>query len=806
MRHHLSIRARHRDAFRFPTAASSFAVPFRQAVLVGALLLAAASPALSQTRVKLSTIIPGTENVQLVLNGDFQSQGSLTTTNTHPFPTGWTRQADMFADPGTNMALVNRAVVARAAVGGSVCQYKRTINLQPNTDYMLSAYLWNMGDSTNHVTTVIDMNDAPQEPQITLSYSDANADQGYFVYRSFNTANTGSNVTLRIFYDSLVGTGTASKYYPIGAQWDNLAITRLADFVAPQASGTGGNLRPVVSLDAPSDGTNIVSPDTPVSLPLAASASDYDGTIAKVEFYAGTNKLGETAASPYTLLWPIPGSGAYQLTAVATDNQGATTVSAPVTISATVPTGPALPAVPALSILQSGAGLSIYWPTSLTALSLQFATNLPASSWLPITNVPVVTGTQYNVALPNAGQQRYFRLGTTVDPSTLTHKMLLGYQGWFACPGDGSPMNKWVHWFDSQTPTADNATVDFWPDISELDPDELFATAMTLPDGSPAKVYSPWNQKTVLRHFKWMKDNDLDGVFLQRFTSELSSSSSFAWRNGVAANVRLGAETYGRVFAIMYDISGQNEATLVSTLTNDWAYLVNTLQITNSPRYIRHKGKPVVTIWGFGFASRVNTPAEAQTAIDFFKGAGCTVMGGVPGSWRTLSGDSQTNTAWTAAYRSFDIISPWTVGRYSTISGADSYKTGTLMLDLADTASHGIEYMPVVFPGFSWTNLNGGPFNQIPRLGGTFYWRQIYNAIGAGCGMLYGAMFDEMNEGTSMFKMAPTPAQLPAQGAFVPLNIDGTALPSDWYLRLAGQATKMLRHDIPLQSQIPITP
>ena len=43
-----------------------------------------------------------------------------------------------------------------------------------------------------------------------------------------------------------------------------------------------------------------------------------------------------------------------------------------------------------------------------------------------------------------------------------------------------------------------------------------------MPDGSAAKVYSPWNQKTVLRHFKWMKDNDVDGVFLQRFTSELS--------------------------------------------------------------------------------------------------------------------------------------------------------------------------------------------------------------------------------------------------------------------------------------------
>ena len=62
------------------------------------------------------------------------------------------------------------------------------------------------------------------------------------------------------------------------------------------------------------------------------------------------------------------------------------------------------------------------------------------------------------------------------------------------------------------------------------------------------------------------------------------------------------------------------------------------------------------------------------------------------------------------------------------------------------------------------------------------------------------------DEGTSMFKMAATPADLPAQGTFVPLNIDGQNLPSDWYLRLADQAGRMLRGDIPLQPTIPIVP
>ena len=69
--------------------------------------------------------------------------------------------------------------------------------------------------------------------------------------------------------------------------------------------------------------------------------------------------------------------------------------------------------------------------------------------------------------------------------------------------------------------------------------------------------------KTILRHFAWMHDYGIDGVFLQRFTSELSSTSSADWRNQAAYNCRAGAEAYGRVFAIMYDISGQNSNTLV---------------------------------------------------------------------------------------------------------------------------------------------------------------------------------------------------------------------------------------------------
>jgi hypothetical protein len=166
-----------------------------------------------QTLLSLPSITPGTEQTQLVYNGDFQSQGPLLN-GAYPSPTGWSRAADMFTGAGVNTVPTDQSVVALARVDGGapVCMYSRTVNLLPNTDYVLSAYLWNMGDSANHVTTVVDFNDAPQEPQLTLSWSNPDADQGYFAYRSFNTVNTGASVLVRVFYDGFAGTGATAAY------------------------------------------------------------------------------------------------------------------------------------------------------------------------------------------------------------------------------------------------------------------------------------------------------------------------------------------------------------------------------------------------------------------------------------------------------------------------------------------------------------------------------------------------------------------------------------------------------------------
>jgi len=94
-----------------------------------------------------------------------------------------------------------------------------------------------------------------------------------------------------------------------------------------------------------------------------------------------------------------------------------------------------------------------------------------------------------------------------VDPSTLTGKVMTGYQGWFNCEGDGAHLG-WTHWTKDREKTfgPGNITVDLWPDVSEYDDDELYITAFTYEDGSPVKTFSSHNRKTVVRHFKWMAD------------------------------------------------------------------------------------------------------------------------------------------------------------------------------------------------------------------------------------------------------------------------------------------------------------
>ncbi|MCK6422504.1 MAG: Ig-like domain-containing protein, partial [Aquabacterium sp.] len=118
------------------------------------------------------------------------------------------------------------------------------------------------------------------------------------------------------------------------------------------------NTPPSVSLTSPAPGTTYTAPAT---IALAASASDTDGSVAKVEFYAGATKIGEDSTAPYALNWSSVPVGSYSLTAVATDNAGATSTSTAVNVTVTAP--PNTP--PSVSLTSPAPGTTYTAPATI---------------------------------------------------------------------------------------------------------------------------------------------------------------------------------------------------------------------------------------------------------------------------------------------------------------------------------------------------------------------------------------------------------------------------------------------------------
>ena len=140
-----------------------------------------------------------------------------------------------------------------------------------------------------------------------------------------------------------------------------------------------------------------------------------------------------------------------------------------------------------------------------------------------------------------------------------------------------------------------------------------------------------------------------------------------------------------------------------------------------------------------------------------------------------------------------DIISPWAVGRFGAERTAEDMQKKMIAPDVAWCDEQKRAYLPVVWPGFSWHNLRAGQakFEQIPRLKGDFLWRQCLAAKQGGATMVYVAMFDELDEGTAIFKCTSNPPV--GESPF----LKDAELPSDHYLWLTGQAGRMLRGQLP---------
>lgn len=388
----------------------------------------------------------------------------------------------------------------------------------------------------------------------------------------------------------------------------------------------------------------------------------------------------------------------------------------------------------------------------------------------------------------------------------LDHRLIVGYQGWFGCPHDFEANLGWQHWFAGEA-RPELLTVDLLPSLRGLKPEDLCDTGLPRADGrGTVWLYSAESPPVVARHFAWMREHGIDGAAAQRFIHAVVSDPARERRSDhVLKNVQAAAEKNGRVFFVVYDVSGANPQTVTDDIRADWRHLVNDLQLTASSAYLRDGGKPVLELWGFGVSDRPGTPAAVAALIADLKNgrdglANATVIGGVPSHWRTLDGDSKTDPEWAGTYRSFDVISPWSVGRFADENGADGFVRSVVAPDMAETRRLGLRYMPVVFPGFSWSNLMRNRdrpadaiVNRIPRNCGRFLWRQISDLLELHVEALYVAMFDEVDEGTAIFPTETRADGLPAGARMVYLNQDGCALPDDWYLRVVGASAGFVR-------------
>jgi RHS repeat-associated protein len=183
-------------------------------------------------------------------------------------------------------------------------------------------------------------------------------------------SSTGGSIAKVEFYNgaALIGTATTAPY---SYTWSNVTAgtyvisAKAYDSYAIAATSAPltliANAAPTVSLTAPINNASYTAGGTVM---LSANAADSDGSITKVDFYQNNQLIGTATSAPYSYTWSNVGSGSYSLTAVATDNNGATTTSSPVavaaynppTVSLTAPAANTISAAPATFTLSANAG------------------------------------------------------------------------------------------------------------------------------------------------------------------------------------------------------------------------------------------------------------------------------------------------------------------------------------------------------------------------------------------------------------------------------------------------------------------
>lgn len=166
-----------------------------------------------------------------------------------------------------------------------------------------------------------------------------------------------------------------------------------------------------------------------------------------------------------------------------------------------------------------------------------------------------------------------------------------------------------------------------------------------------------------------------------------------------------------------YDVAGVAPDRIQRIIEHDWIYLIHKRGILDSPNYLREKGKAVVSLWGLGMSGQGHDPATVRAITRFIREntpGGAYIMAGTPAYWRTSTNDADPNPEFKNVFlEEYDAISPWTIGRYNSLEGADKFAEEVIAGDVqlinkrnqefenGFGAKRRIDYIPVVHPGAS---------------------------------------------------------------------------------------------------------
>jgi len=393
-----------------------------------------------------------------------------------------------------------------------------------------------------------------------------------------------------------------------------------------------------------------------------------------------------------------------------------------------------------------------------------------------------------------------------VPNTSLEGKWLTGYQAWFRTPSDGTG-NYWTHYSAGKNPTAEGLVVDMWPDTTEF-PLELKDAVPEFfhPNGEQAYLYSSVKPEIIDTHFRWMKEYDIDGVWLQRFVVGLPGErfeKSFPTYKAIMDSVVESAKKHGRVWGINFDPAASNKETVFDTIITEWKRMVDEGLTKPENRYIQHNGLPVVHLWNMHNKGDRFSPIDAEIGLkfmEFFKQEGPYKAFLISGATPHWANDNEPE--YIKLKENMQAVVPWNIGNYGMKDGVPFAATGHWAKEKNFAEEYGMIWIPTIYPGFSWKNMNryrkdGEVF--IDRCKGEFLWGQFAATHKIDANTLFLAMFDEVDEATAFFKVSPEP---PTQAHFV--GTDG--MPSDWWLQLVREARRIYRSGEEFPKTIPIKP